>query len=68
MNIRKHYEFHAQWDSLVDLHLDKLYIIWVNELEPITRKKKVYCNQKKKKSFNNIRVIAIVDTGCYNKI
>ena len=66
MNIRKHYEFHAQWDSLVDLHLDKLYIIWVNELEPITRKKKVYCN--KKKSFNNIRVIAIVDTGCYNKI
>ena len=59
MNIRKRYEFHAQWDSLVDFHLDQLRIIWVNELEPITRKKK---------SFNNIRVIAIVDTGCYNKI
>ena len=40
MNIRKHYEFHAQWDSLADLHLDQLCIIWVNELEPITRKKK----------------------------
>ena len=49
MNIRKHYEFHAQWDSLVDLHLDKLYIIWVNELEPITRKKKSLFQQKKKK-------------------
>ena len=39
MNIRKRYEFHAQWDSLVDLHLDQLRVIWVNELEPITRKK-----------------------------
>ena len=52
MNIRKHYEFHAQWDSLVDLHLDKLYIIWVNELEPITRKKKSLLQPKKKKKVS----------------
>ena len=30
-------------------------------------RKKIYCNKKNKNHCNNIRVIGIVDTKCYNK-
>ena len=48
MNIRKHYESHAQWNSLVDLQLDQLCIIWVNELEPINAYQGPLQEEKKK--------------------
>ena len=52
----------CQGDGVVAIHKSTIAIkTWW-----ITPKKKVYCNKKNR--CNNIRVIAIVDTRCCNKI